>query len=189
MARPATAGRWYTRIRRLPTYVGNVGGEPLGIGPFRLPPMPLGQLLCGVVLVFVVMKTSHIWAVGSLLENLLMGAIPVVGGTIAAGFLPWGGRSFSWAILGALRQWASPIAPSYGGRPLRQATPFRYTGRISLHTTQADTRREPAGMPAEPEPATTPQPSQPTAPTAPRLTPVALSLARSAVQQRSARVA
>ena len=194
MQGPTDRARWYTKVRRFPHYVGQIGGQPISLfGLIEVPPLPRGQFLTGLVLIVVLVFTRGLWAVGpSLVYNVGLGLIVVIGGTFLAGYFPWGGRSFVWAAWGAVTQWASLTHSRYAGDVLTWSAPQRFAGRVSVFVPTeelAPVSEATALRPAPPEPLPIEPKVSTLTPIVRPLTPVALSLARSAAQQRSAHVA
>lgn len=191
MSHPRTVtARWYTQTRRFPKYVGSINGAPIAIGPFQLPPMLAGQFVCGIVLVLVLIKTSSIWATGNIVANVVIAVTIAVGGTFLAGFLPWGGRSFFWIISGYLRQRTRLARGTIHQNTVVLPKPRRISGRVSLYIPPPSANKESAEI--KPPQSTTEHhtsqdeatPHQPQkAPRVRELTPVALSLARTAKQR------
>ena len=120
--------KWYTRARRFPQLIGKTpDGARLWGGPYTYT-----QIIGGVTVLVVGIKTVGIWGQFGLVGDalLLLGLAYVT--TLGLGRLPIGSRNPLSVAQGALRSFSVTPSGSYAGRPLKIRRPHRATSRLVI---------------------------------------------------------
>lgn len=143
--------KWYTRARRFPQLIGKThDGTPLWGGPYTYT-----QVIVGVGILIVGVKTTSLWGHFGLIGNALLLLSVAYGVVLLVGRLPIGSRNPLSVGAGALRAWSAPGLGRQGGTPVRARRPTRVTRSVLTVTSCSPTTLE---VPDPPPPAATAEP-------------------------------
>lgn len=151
--------KWYTRARRFPQLIGKThDGTPLWGGPYTYT-----QVIVGVGILIVGVKTTSLWGRFGLIGNALLLLSMAYGVVLLVGRLPIGSRNPLSVGAGAVRAWSAPRLGRQGGTPVRARRPTRVTRSVLTVTTSGSPTLEvqdppPPAATAEPPPAATVEP-------------------------------
>lgn len=142
--------RFYTRARKFPRLLGvTPHGRPLPGGPYTIT-----QAIAAVATLFLLSKTTFLWATGGLITTAAVG-LAVVGGVVyLVGQIPAGTYNPLWFLAGLITLASSPAAGRTRGATIRPPRPRRLNGTclIDLHEDDAPDRHLPeVEVPAEEE--------------------------------------
>lgn len=144
--------KWYTRARRFPQLIGKThDGTPLWGGPYTYT-----QVIVGVGILIVGVKTTSLWAPFGLIGNALLLLSVAYGVVLLVGRLPIGSRNPLSVAAGAVRAWSAPGLGRQGGTPVRARRPTRVTRSVLTVTTSCSPTtlevQDPLPPPATAEP-------------------------------------
>lgn len=118
--------KWYTRARRFPQLIGKThDGTPIWGGPYTYT-----QVIVGVGVLVMGVKTTSLWGHFGLVSNTLLLLATTYGVVLLVGRMPIGSRSPLSVCLGALKAWTAPGLGRQGGTPVRPRRPTRVSRSV-----------------------------------------------------------
>lgn len=145
--------RWYTRARRFPQLIGRTpDGTKLIGGPYTV------TQVVGAGAVFVIgLKTTWLWAHGSLITNAFILIAVTVATLFGLGQIPVGTRNPVAVVIGAFRALAAPRTGHLAGQTVRIHRPRAPRPSKVLIATGPLPTQAPAPAAVRPHPAATPE--------------------------------
>lgn len=120
--------RWYTKARRFPKLIGKTPeGRAIWGGPYTQT-----QFVVGVVLLFLMSKTTGLWGHFGLLGNIAVALGVSYGATWGLGKLPLGARNPFAIAAGGYAVLMAPHEGRFAGRRVTVPKPTRARSRVTI---------------------------------------------------------